>query len=134
MITVGKIWQGKKLPEEHGPTNSWRTMLCMAKQFDISLFLFSPADVDVENKTINGLFPERNRQVRRRVGIPAIIDNSAGVANSKSTREIASVLRHLNLSVISEDFRRYARRRVPLIRRYQRVPPTKQIGEKTVDY
>ena len=80
--------------------------------------------------SINQCFPRRPVRRRPKKGrrvCPARRKNAG-------TRD-TSVLRHLNLSVISEDFCRYARRRVPLIpRRYQRVRPTKRIGEKTVDY
>jgi len=58
------------------PQNTSCAMMYTAKQFDIELFLFRPEDVDLETRTINGMFLVGNEKVRKRVPFPPIIENS----------------------------------------------------------
>ncbi|MDR1322308.1 MAG: YheC/YheD family protein [Gracilibacteraceae bacterium] len=99
MITVGKLWNVRKMHEGHKFYDTYTAICHMANHFDIDLFFFSPEDVDIENMTIDALFLERSRQVRRKVRIPAIVDDSADFANNKLCREIAQKLKRYTILV-----------------------------------
>jgi hypothetical protein len=52
------------------------TMLFMAKEFGINLFLLKAKDFDAESGTVNGIFLENGIRIRRRVDLPHLLDNS----------------------------------------------------------
>jgi len=54
-----------------------RTMLAVANLYDFDFFIFSPKDVNIKNKTINGLFWDNDlkKRVRKETPYPDIIDD-----------------------------------------------------------
>lgn len=54
-----------------------RCMFALANQYDIDFFYFSPQDVDIEKKNINGLYWDKNakKYVVRETSYPDIIDD-----------------------------------------------------------
>ena len=73
MITVGRLLYPNYPAESNSDPNY--VMLYMAKEFGVNLFLFEPKDVDYENKTINGLFCENGKVLRKATPIPPLVDN-----------------------------------------------------------
>lgn len=90
MRTVGRLL--KSIPTKD-KTNSFFTMLYMAKAFDIDLFLFSPKDVDYKQRTINGLFFEGGKEVRKNVPIPPLVDNQFNIID-KELSQFSLLTRH----------------------------------------
>jgi hypothetical protein len=52
------------------------TMLFMAKEYGINLFLLKEKDFDAESETLSGIFLENGTRMRRRVDLPHLLDNS----------------------------------------------------------
>jgi UDP-N-acetylmuramoyl-tripeptide--D-alanyl-D-alanine ligase len=73
MITVGRLFRQRRL---HNKNSVFSTLLYIADHFGVRLFLFSSADVDFESKTINALFMEEGKQLRKRTPFPHLVDNS----------------------------------------------------------
>ena len=62
---------------DNKPGLKLRTMFAVAQLYDLDFFQFSPKDVDVEKKVINGLFwdAETESYVRRETPYPDIVDD-----------------------------------------------------------
>lgn len=66
-INTKYVWQ---------PQHTACAMMYTAKHFNIDIFLFHPDDVDLDSRTINGLFLVGNEKLRKRVPFPPVIENS----------------------------------------------------------
>ena len=78
-MSVGYLrYYNKKNP---GP--KLRAMFAVASMYDIDFFHFSPKDVDVEKKLINGLFwdKESSKYIRKEVPYPDIVDDQFSFRN-----------------------------------------------------
>lgn len=63
------------LREKHKKGVLGRTLTYISKYYDIDFFVFTYDDVDLENETIDGLFFEGGRWIKKRTEFPDIVDN-----------------------------------------------------------
>ncbi len=59
------------------------TMFYLAKNFNIELLLFTPKDIDFDNKTVNATILEGTERIQKTVALPKIIDNPASIFHGK---------------------------------------------------
>lgn len=72
-LTVGVARQNKNIWH---PQHTVCAMFYTAKEFNIELLLFTPSDINFENKTINATVLENGVRVQKIVPFPKIIENS----------------------------------------------------------
>ncbi|MDR1322309.1 MAG: YheC/YheD family protein [Gracilibacteraceae bacterium] len=71
MITVGMLFES--MPQNK--KGVYYSLLYMAQSHNIELFFFTPEDTDFQNESINGLFFEGGKTIRKLTEIPPLIDN-----------------------------------------------------------
>lgn len=74
------------------PQNTLTAMFYVAKQFDIELFLFTPYDINFENKTVNAVVLEGNKKVQKVVPLPKIIDCYPGFPNDETGLKLKQLM------------------------------------------
>jgi len=89
MIQVGVLIRNEDIPKKNNDFNESANSLLihMAASYGIDLFLFSPADINLIKNTINGLFIENGKSLRREVPIPLIIDNKTYAPRTDKSME-----------------------------------------------
>lgn len=81
----------KSRPRLWNPDSPFLTMFYMSKNFNIELFLFTPQDIDFENKTVTAVTLEGTAEVEKTVPIPKIIDNPSSIFSGNYGRELRAL-------------------------------------------
>ncbi len=85
-LRVGILRKSK--PRSWEPDSPMFTMFYTAKNFNIELLLFTPADIDFENKTVKATILEGSNRIKKTVPLPKIIDNPASIFSGKYGKEL----------------------------------------------
>lgn len=71
------------------PQHTICAMFYIAKQFNIELCLFSPNDINFEDRTVTATFLEGNEKVQKVIPLPKIIDSTPNFPNTDVGRKLA---------------------------------------------